>query len=129
MPRGRSWPGSLSWAPNEWYSFSARCIPQAKEASSARSEEAGGEGARDDSGAEVLRTSYSPGGPVPRALLPARLEGGAHSSSRNRSSGEDSSRAPGRAAFQRVCTSMLAGCAGRGAGDAHDARGPETRPG
>lgn len=67
--------------------------------------------------------------PAPRALLPARLGGGAHSSSRSRSSGEDSSGAPGRAAFQRVCTSMPAGCAGQGAGGAHDARGPETRPG
>lgn len=67
--------------------------------------------------------------PAPIALLPARLGGGAHSSSRSRSSGEDSSWAPGRAAFQRVCRSMPAGCAGRGAGSAHDAQGPETRPG
>lgn len=67
--------------------------------------------------------------PAPGALLPARLGGGAHSSSRSRSSGEDSSGAPGRGAFQRVCTSMPAGCAGRGVGDAHDARGPEIRPG
>lgn len=48
--------------------------------------------------------------------LPARLGGGAHSSSRSRSSGGDSSGAPGRATFQRVCTSMPAGVRGPGSG-------------
>lgn len=45
----------------------ARCIPQAKGESSAGSEEASGEGARDDSGAAVQRPSCSPRGPVPGA--------------------------------------------------------------
>lgn len=45
----------------------ARCIPQAKGESSAGSEEAGGVGARDDSGAEVQRASCSSRGPVPDA--------------------------------------------------------------
>lgn len=83
--------------------------------------------------ARRFRAHPAPQGPVPGpgALLPARLGGGAHSSSRSGSSGGDSSGAPRRAAFQRVCTSMPARCAGvrePGSGGARDARGPETRP-
>ncbi|KAL6033594.1 hypothetical protein STEG23_025102 [Scotinomys teguina] len=47
----------------------------------------------------TVTEARSPESGVP---LPARLGGGAHSSSRNRRSGGDSSGAPGRAAFQRV---------------------------